>query len=192
MLLPAVIVIGTANRGKFTDWEALLTPQHVTAMFVSSMPEVPETEADLVENARRKAVAAAMSTGVPAVADDIGVFIHALGGGPGAMLKRWAVGLGGWRQAQVRASELAGSEAVYRCAVSLAFPDGTSTEALGEVRGHLIAAATTGPGLEPCFLPDGAQGVLSNLGADEQTFHHRLRALHELMRTLDRGQAEPR
>ena len=97
------------------------------------------------------------------------------------MLKRWAMGLGGWPQALDRAAALAGSAATYRCAVSLAQPYGTSVQALGEVRGVLVAARGTGPCLEPCFLPNGAQDVLSQRVLDEWALHHRLRALDRLL-----------
>ncbi|NCG20280.1 MAG: hypothetical protein GWP91_14825 [Rhodobacterales bacterium] len=76
---------------------------------------------------------------------------------------------------------MAGSAATYRCAVSLAQPYGTSVQALGEVRGVLVAARGTGPGLEPCFLPNGAQDVLSQRVLDERALHHRVRALDRLL-----------
>lgn len=181
MRLPPRLVIGTSNLGKFADWEALLRPLNVVALPVPSLEEVRETESDLMQNASRKALLAARATGLPAIADDIGLFIAALDGAPGAMLKRWAMGLGGWPQALDRAAALAGSTATYRCAVSLAQPDGTSVQALGEVRGVLVAARGTGPGLEPCFLPNGAQGVLSQRVLDERALHHRVRALDRLL-----------
>jgi XTP/dITP diphosphohydrolase len=177
LLLPAQVVVATTNPGKFADWRALLEPLGVLALRAEALAEVEESETELLENARRKAVSAALGSAQPAIADDIGLAIEALGGQPGALLKRWAMARGGWSAAQRFVGRYASSPAIYRCAVALAQPDGASVQVLGSVEGVIVRARGEGPGLEPCFLPIGASAVLGARRAEEAHFHHRARAL---------------
>ena len=176
MRLPPELVIATTNPGKFQDWQALLAPLGVRAIRPSDLPELLESETDLEENAHRKAVAAVRRLASPVIADDMGVQIERLGGGPGALLKRWAMSLGGWQAAQRFAGTLEGSRALYCCAVCLALSPERTVTTLGVVAGEIVRPRGTGPGLEPCFLPDGAPAVLSEPTAAHD-LHPRAQAL---------------
>lgn len=94
MTLPAHFVLATGNRGKVAELTALLA-EHGIASKVSSQAELgveppPETGMTFVENALLKARHAALATGLPAIADDSGLCVVALGGAPGVRSARFA------------------------------------------------------------------------------------------------------
>src|ERR1700722_4046563 len=79
------ILIATHNAGKLREFAALLGPLgwDVTSAGEMGLAEAEETAADFAGNARLKALAAAVAAGIPALADDSGLCVAALGGGPG-------------------------------------------------------------------------------------------------------------
>ncbi len=190
MSLPRRLLLATTNPGKLGEWRALLGPLGVEVVAMEG-PQAEEGSTSVVENARLKATHAAHGTAV--LADDVGLAIDALHGEPGPELKRWALGrFGSWGAAQEHCAALAGSGATYACGLALVLPDGTVHTALGEVRGSLVAARGSGPGLEPCFLPDGSLDVLSQLSDDARgRLHHRHRALSALLNQLAPGSPAP-
>src|SRR5712664_3842865 len=86
------LVIASHNPGKVAEIEALLAPYGVVAVGAGSLglPEPEETGATFEENAALKAHAAAEASGLPALADDSGLVVPALGGAPGIYSARWA------------------------------------------------------------------------------------------------------
>jgi XTP/dITP diphosphohydrolase len=87
-------VLATTNRGKVAELSALLAEAglalHVTAQSELGVSASPETGATFVENALQKARHAARITGLPAIADDSGIVVAALGGAPGVRSARYA------------------------------------------------------------------------------------------------------
>ncbi len=94
MSLPPHWVLATANRGKVAELSALLAEAgldlRVTAQSELGVDAPPETGATFVENALQKARHAARITGLPAIADDSGLVVPALGGAPGVRSARFA------------------------------------------------------------------------------------------------------
>ncbi|MCB2057485.1 MAG: non-canonical purine NTP pyrophosphatase, partial [Novosphingobium sp.] len=86
------LVIATHNAGKLKEIGALLAPHGVNCISAGSLglPEPPETGKTFVENALIKARAAAQGSGLPALADDSGLCVDALGGRPGVYTADWA------------------------------------------------------------------------------------------------------
>ncbi len=86
------IVLATGNKGKVTELSSMLSPLGVTIRPQSDfdVPSVPETGTTFVENAIIKARHAAKLTGLPAIADDSGLAVTALGGAPGIYSARYA------------------------------------------------------------------------------------------------------
>ena len=86
------LVVATHNRGKLEEITALLAawPVEVVPAAALGLPEPAETEASFLGNARIKAHAAARASGLPALADDSGIEIDALGGAPGVQTADWA------------------------------------------------------------------------------------------------------
>jgi len=86
------LLIATTNTGKIREIEGILAGVPVTLLTLDSFPGVPEPEETgktFAENARLKAIYYAERTGLPAVADDSGIEIDALGGAPGVHSARW-------------------------------------------------------------------------------------------------------
>ena len=86
------LLLAGHNRGKLREIAALMAPLGVETVSAADLglPEPEETEADFTGNARLKAVAAAAASGLPALADDSGFCMAALGGAPGVLSARWA------------------------------------------------------------------------------------------------------
>ena len=86
------LVVATHNRGKLDEIRALVGDHPVELVSAGDLglPEPAETEASFLGNARIKAHAAARATGLPALADDSGIEVDALGGAPGVHTADWA------------------------------------------------------------------------------------------------------
>ena len=144
------LVVATHNRGKLGEIAALLDPFPVEVVSAAALglPEPAETEETFVGNARIKAHAAAAASGLPALADDSGIEVDALGGAPGVHTADWAELPGGGRdfhQAMRRTwAELeetgapAPRTARFRCTLVLAWPDGHDEVFEGAVEGQCV------------------------------------------------------
>lgn len=176
MNLPRRLALATGNADKRAEWARRLPGIELVEV---DLPSPVEDAADYVGNALIKARAAAAATGLPALGDDVGLEVDALGGRPGLETRRWAEALGGWVAA--RSALPVGSGATYACGLALAWPDGTVQTALGTVRGLIVPARGEGPGFEPCFVPEGDARTLAELGPSDPS-HHRSRALTGLTR----------
>jgi XTP/dITP diphosphohydrolase len=151
-----------------------------------SLPDVEETGATLEENARIKAQAICDATGQPAIADDTGLEVDALGGAPGVHSARFAgdratyadnVGL-----LLRRLDGLEGSARTARFAtVAIArWPDGREVVAIGTVEGTIAPSprGDGGFGYDSVFVPDGGDGrTFAELSpAEKHAVSHRGRA----------------
>lgn len=141
------LVIATHNAGKLREIGALLAPFGVACISAGELglPEPEEDAPDFIGNARIKALAAARASGLPALADDSGLSVAALGGAPGIYSARWAGPTKDFTLAMEkvwRAALASGERPPYRahftCALCLAQPNGEVQDFLGEVHGELI------------------------------------------------------
>ena len=162
------IIVATHNRGKLEEISALLAPfgVSVTSNEDHDLPEPDETEETFVGNARIKAHAAAKATGLPALADDSGIEIEALGGKPGVHTADWAETPQGrdFDMAMERAwAELEAVNAPkprrarFCCTLVLAWPDGHDEVFEGRMDGQIVwpMRGDQGHGYDPIFQPDG-------------------------------------
>lgn len=200
------VVLATRNLGKIAEFERLLTElaSDIKVLGLADFPDMPdveETGSTLTENALLKSRAVAAFTGLPALADDSGLFVNALNGDPGVFSARWA-GSHGDDQANtakvlVQMEELAAKvstvdrSASFRCAIALSFPKGDpagNTEVgdlieIGEMKGQLIEAprGSGGFGYDPIFIPDGYLQTSAELSAHEKdAISHRGRAMRAI------------
>ncbi len=159
----ASIVLATHNAGKLREFAVLLAPYGLSVVSAGDLglPEPDETADDFVGNAVIKAQAAAMAAGRPALADDSGFSLAALGGAPGIYSARWA-GPGkdfGAAMARVNSEmgEAVDRRAWFTAALCLAWPDGETASFLGRAEGQAIwpPRGTHGFGYDPMFLPLG-------------------------------------
>ena len=191
------LVIASHNEGKVREIGELLAPYAIEVISAGALglDEPEETGATFAENAALKAKAAAEAANLPALADDSGLVVTALGGDPGIYSARWA-GPGKDFDLAMRKVEdaLAGKKdrsAAFICALALCWPDsdpkGGHMEIFeGSVEGELIwpARGNKGFGYDPVFVPTG--GALSFGEIEPNAKHaisHRAVAFRQLVTT---------
>jgi len=200
MSLPPRIALATRNAHKIreltricSDWPVEWTSvqNHDPAAF----PEVDETGDTYLENAVLKAAAVAAAIGLPAVADDSGIEVDALGGKPGPRSARYAGpdasderNLAELIRA-IRGVPAAGLTARYRCVAALARPGSEAiVHAEGVCEGTLVTRprGNDGFGYDPIFVPVGWDRTMAELRPDEKDrISHRGRAFRSLRELLE-------
>ncbi len=185
--LTGPLVLATHNPGKLREISALMAPWGITVQSAGALglPEPDETAPDFAGNAQIKALAAARATGLPALSDDSGFCVAALGGAPGVLSARWAGPAKDFGAAIYRVlRELTGDDrrAWFVCALCLAWPDGHTDTFMGRVDGTVVPPrGTAGFGYDPAFLPRLGTRTYGEL--DPVTKHatsHRARAMAQL------------
>ncbi len=192
----ARLVIASHNAGKVREIAALLAPFGIETVSAADLglPEPEETGTTFIENARLKARAAAAAAGLPALADDSGLEVEALGGAPGIHAARWAETPAGrdfghaMRRVWEALEEKGAPEprrARFVCALALAWPDGHDETFPGEVRGRIVwpPRGTRGFGYDPIFVPEGYDITFGEMDpARKHAISHRAAAFARLMR----------
>jgi XTP/dITP diphosphohydrolase len=187
------LVLATANPDKAGEIRTTLLDAGLDVELVprpADVPEVDETGTTLEDNARLKAVALCEATGLPAVADDTGLAVDALGGAPGVFSARYAGEDATYADnVEKLLRELAGVAPPARTArfttVALArFPDGREVAAIGDVEGVIapVARGGNGFGYDPVFVPSEGDGrtFAEMTGDEKQRVSHRGRAFRTL------------
>ena len=183
------MVVASHNPGKVAEIRALLAPFGIAAVGAGALgsPEPDETGASFADNAEIKARAAAARSGRPALADDSGLVIPALGGAPGLMSARWAGRDKDFRAAMARIERELGDNpdrrAGFVCALSLCWPDRACATFVGEVHGRLVfpARGTRGFGYDPIFIAEGESLTFGEMEpACKDAISHRARAFAQL------------
>lgn len=183
------LVVASQNPGKAREIARILSDWAVSTLADHPPVEFPEEGGDYAENAQVKAQTAARAIGLPCVADDSGLEVHALDGRPGAYSARYGgPGLddeGRWRKLLEELAETpAPRGARFYCVAAFAWPDGRSVVADGECRGRILEAAKGegGFGYDPVFAPDEGDGrSMAELAREEKdAISHRGRALEAL------------
>lgn len=197
---PGKLVIATHNAGKLKEIRALLEPYGLECLSAGSLglPEPEETGTTFVENALIKARAAAEAAGLPALADDSGLSVAALGGAPGVYTADWAEkgpregGPGrDWYMAmgkvEGKLAELgpdAPRDAWFSCVLAIAWPDGESAVYEGRVDGSLTwpPRGALGFGYDPVFIKTGDTRTFAELDpAEKHAISHRADAFAKLV-----------
>jgi XTP/dITP diphosphohydrolase len=184
------LVIASHNPGKVREIGELLAPFGVAVISAGALglPEPEETGVTFEENAELKALAAATAASEPALADDSGLVVPALGGAPGIYSARWAGPGKDFAVAMRRVEdELAGKgdrRAHFVAALTLAWPDGHRETFRGEVHGTLVwpPRGTRGFGYDPMFIPDGRRLTFGEMDqAEKHRISHRAAAFRQLV-----------
>jgi XTP/dITP diphosphohydrolase len=173
------LVVATHNKGKQREIADLLTPYRVEAVSAATLglPEPEETGVTFEENAALKARAATTASALPALADDSGLAVSALGGDPGIYSARWAGPKRDFNLAmhevERRLNGTADRSATFIAVLALAWPDGHLELFRGEVHGTLIwpPRGTRGFGYDPMFVPTGRT---QTFGEMDQSEKHRM------------------
>ena len=189
-LSPGRLVIATHNPGKVVEMGELLAPFGMDLVSAGELglPEPEETETTFRGNAALKALAAARASGLPALADDSGLCIDALGGDPGLLSARWAGPGKDFGLAMTRVRDLmpagAPDTAHFICALCLAWPDGHTEDFEGRVDGRIVwpPRGHNGFGYDPIFLMDGKTQTYGEMPrAEKEADNHRARAFRQLV-----------
>ncbi len=184
------LILATHNKGKVKEIGALLAPYNIEVISAGDMnfPEPEETGATFIENAKLKALAAAAAAGLPALADDSGLAVNALGGAPGIYSARWAGPEKDFTRAMGRVNRELGDDAdraaAFVCVLALAWPDGHTEVFEGTVDGNLVWPPRGGRGFgyDPMFIPLNHKETFAEMEpAAKRAISHRARAFQKLV-----------
>ena len=189
------LVVASHNQGKVEEISALLAPFAIDTVSAArlGMAEPEETGDSFEANAALKARAAADVSGLPALADDSGLVVPALGGAPGIYSARWAGPAKDFRVAMRRVHrELGGRDrsAIFVAVLALAWPDGGMELFRGEVTGNLVwpPRGDLGFGYDPMFVPEGGSETFGEMEpAEKHKISHRACAFAKLVEGCLRG-----
>jgi XTP/dITP diphosphohydrolase len=203
-LQPGPLVVASHNPGKLREIIDLLGPFGFDLRSAAELglPEPEETGDTFEANAVLKALAAAEGSGLPSLADDSGLAVHALGGDPGIYSARWAGPSkdfgGAMRLIEEKLQALGATAPEQRRAhfvsvLALAAPGGEADTFAGRVDGTLVwpPRGNLGFGYDPMFLPDGHDRTFGEMSAEEkhgwrpgqgEALSHRARAFMLLAR----------
>jgi XTP/dITP diphosphohydrolase len=192
-LQPGKLVIASHNPGKVREIRALLGPYGIEPVSAAELdlPEPEETGTTFVANAELKALQAADLSGLPALSDDSGLCVEALGNEPGIFSARWGgeakdFGLA-MRKVEERLAALppeTSRSAHFICALALAWPDGHVEWFEGRVDGTLVwpPRGDKGFGYDPMFVANGHEQTFGEMDPDaKHAMSHRAHAFRQLV-----------
>jgi len=190
------LVVASHNSGKVREILDLVAPHGLSVVSAAELglPEPEEIGSTFVENARLKAAAAARAAALPALSDDSGLEVEALGGAPGVFSARWADRARNFAPAMQRVADAlkqhgawqeGGPRANFTAVLCLAWPDGEEALFEGKVYGHLVwpPRGSKGFGYDPMFVADGHVLTFGEMEPDaKHAISHRARAFQKFAR----------
>ena len=194
-LSPGRLVAATHNKGKVSELKDLFEPLgfDVVSAIELDLPEPEETEATFAGNAILKARAAAEATGAPALSDDSGLSVAALGDAPGIYSARWAGEPRDFsrtmEKVQRELDDIGATDrsAKFVCALAVVWPDGHAEVFEGEVHGELTwpPRGNKGFGYDPVFVADGESITFGEMEPQRKhAMSHRAKAVAKLKAAL--------
>jgi XTP/dITP diphosphohydrolase len=189
------LLVASHNKGKLEEIARLLQPYGVSVVSAAELglPEPAETETTFVGNARIKAHAAAKASGLPALSDDSGIEVEALGNAPGVYTADWAETPTGRDFGMAMTKTWALLEAAkapfprrarFCCTLVLAWPDGYDAVFAGEMPGKVVwpMRGDQGHGYDPIFQPDGFEQTFGQMDRwQKNEISHRADAFRKLV-----------
>lgn len=189
------LLLATRNQGKIVEFRRILdavAPGAIELVGLDQFPDlhdVDETGTTFEENALLKAREMSEATGLPAIADDSGLCVDALDGGPGIFSARWA-GEHGNDQAnlekvleQLKLVPAPDRGAYFICVAALYLPDGRTFCEEGRFHGTILTApvGSNGFGYDPIFQPTGLEISSAQMSSEEKdAVSHRGKALRAI------------
>lgn len=194
------MIMATQNKGKLEEIKGLVKEYGIEVQSMADAGladlEIEEDGTTCQENSFIKANTVMKLTGLPAIADDAGLFVEALGGEPGIYSARYAGEHGddsANRKKLLSELEKAGADtkekrkAYFICVITLVYPDGRKEVCEGYCHGSIAfeEKGSQGFGYDSVFIPDGYEETFAQLGVDVKNgFSHRAKALAELKTKL--------
>lgn len=184
------LIVASHNAGKVREIRDLLAAfkTNVSSAADLNLPEPAETGDTFIANAKLKALAAATSAHLPALADDSGLSVDALGGAPGIYSARWAGPekdfTAAMRRIETELGDTDNRRARFVCALALTWPDGHCEVFEGTVSGTLTfpPRGTKGFGYDPIFVADGHTITFAEMDpAAKHAISHRADAFRQLV-----------
>jgi|TARA_B110000116_G_C16745299_1_gene540589 XTP/dITP diphosphohydrolase len=184
------LAIASHNAGKVREIADLIRPLGVSVVSASELDlaEPVEDGTTFQANAIIKAKTATMASGLPALADDSGLAITALGGAPGIYSARWAGADKDFNAAMAKVEqELGGAtdrSAAFICALTLAWPDGHTETFEGRIEGVLVwpPRGSRGFGYDPVFQAEGRDITFGEMDpVEKHSISHRAKAFAGLV-----------
>ena len=193
--MPHQLLLATRNRGKIEEFRRILeaqAPGEIELLGLDAFPETHDVVEDgetFIDNAMKKAREMALATGIPAIADDSGLCVDALGGDPGIFSARWAGKHGDdaannqkvLEQLRDVADENRGAH--FTCVAALYLPDGRSHYEEGRFDGWILHTPIGGEGFgyDPIFRPEGYSISSAQMSAEEKdAISHRGKSLRAI------------
>lgn len=185
------LVVASHNQGKVREIADLLRPFGVAPVSAASLglAEPEETGTTFEANAELKALAATRAANRPALADDSGLVVPALGGDPGIYSARWAGPtkdfMVAMRVVQERLGDNPDRSAHFVAVLTLAWPDGHMETFRGEAHGRLVWPPRGGKGFgyDPMFVPSGRDLTYGEMDPEEKhQISHRAVAFARLVK----------
>lgn len=213
MTLPQTLILATRNQGKVKELrEPLARFGFDVQSLPDDFPEVPETGSSFEENALIKARAVADALGVPAVADDSGIEVDALGGAPGVYSARYSLD---WPEVEGESVDQRNNRklltmlenvpaekrtARFRCCMAMVYPSSMKDAPAdivvsGAWEGHIAdgPSGSNGFGYDPLFIDPASGRTGAELTREEKMARsHRGKALERLLEALERREGESR
>ena len=190
------LVLATRNRHKVAELSQMLAGKGFKVLSCADFPGLPDVVEDgrtLKENAEKKARVVSDATGLPALADDTGLEVDALGGAPGVLSARYAGPSATYddnnrKLLAALADVPAGTRrARFRCVVALAVPGGPVRTVEGITEGTILEGPRGGGGFgyDPLFVPDGSDRTYAQMSpAEKNAVSHRGKALRAALTLL--------
>lgn len=188
-------VLATHNPGKLKELSEVLGRLGIEVVSPAELKldvQVEETGETFAENAMLKAKAVCAAAKLPAIADDSGLCVDALNGGPGVYSARYGgEGLDDKGRMMLLLNTMRGMptrSAHFTCAIACAFPNGETLTAEGQCAGSIAYApmGTDGFGYDPVFMvPDKAKTFAQMNGEEKSEISHRGKALREFSKKLE-------
>ena len=185
------LIIASHNLGKVIEIKKLLLPfsTDVISAGYLNLPEPVEDGQTFKDNAKIKAQAAALASGLPALADDSGLCVHKLNDEPGIYSARWAgpdknfdVAM---RKVQEKLKKFDDKSAHFTCALALCWPDGHTEIFEGKVFGNLIwpPRGKKGFGYDPIFIANDMSLSFAEMQPEaKHAISHRAQAFKKMMK----------
>ncbi|MFW6332263.1 MAG: XTP/dITP diphosphatase [Thermodesulfobacteriota bacterium] len=197
---PNILVIATRNKGKTAEIRELLKAFPLEIKDLDDFGPIPEVEEDgetFDENAYKKASFAAKVLGFPALADDSGLTVEALGGAPGVHSARYAGDNATdadrnkklLKEMADRSDRGADRRAAFECVISVAVPTGAALTYEGRCEGEIARepAGDRGFGYDPVFYYPPLNKTFAQMTrAEKNSVSHRGKALSELRGEFDK------
>lgn len=192
-LTEKTLVIATHNEGKLDEFKMLLAGRGLQILSAGALglPEPEETGTTFLENATLKALAAAKASGHPALADDSGLCVAALGDQPGVQTARWGGPSRDFVFAMNRVQNELGAaqdrSARFVCTLVMAWPDGHTETVEGVCAGQIVwpMRGQGGHGYDPVFQPEGETQSFAEMPAEKKNeISHRAKAFAALTALL--------